>query len=170
MPTLARTYARIAKQKDRRVLNVARKIVKAGARQAALVELGKTVVTTVVDGVETLALPEPPKIVERLTPPRLSWVGGKQFPQHGDSQKGRSGHGPEHKDGVVEHASRLFADEVTKALAPDTPAVNGEPIATAPAPEVADIMQAVIGEYADYDAAKGAALDHSLAMGEPLLG
>lgn len=139
MTTPARTFQRIAKQKDRQVLNVARKIVKAGERQAALVELGHTLVKTVVDGVETLTLPEPSKIVERPTPPRLSWVGGKQFPQHGDSQKGRSGHGPEHKDGVIEHASRLFADEVTKALAPDTPAVNGEPIATTPAPEVAEI-------------------------------
>lgn len=126
----------LKKHTDRKVLNVARKIVKAGKRQAELVELGRTVIVTEKDGVKSYVLPPTPSIVEPPTPPRLSWLGGKQYPQQGDSRKLRSGFGPEHAEAIPENGSRIFAKEVEKALMPP-PVV--EP-ATVPAPEVAEVI------------------------------
>lgn len=47
-------------------------------------------------------------------PARLSWIGGKTYPQSGNSQKNRSGFKPEHTVALVEDASRTFAKEVEK--------------------------------------------------------
>lgn len=53
-----------------------------------------------------------------VSTPRFAWLGAKQYKQSGDSRKNRSGHGPEHSQAIVENASRGFAKEVNKALAP----------------------------------------------------
>lgn len=180
MTTEARTHARIAKQLTRKLYNTGRKIIAAGLRHAALVEAGKTVVVTEKDGVKSYDFAPAPISFEPPTPPRLSWVGAKQYIQQGDSRKLRSGFGTEHAEAIPENASRVLAKEIDKALMPDVPIV--EP-ATVPAPDVAEVtsipltttapegvelVQAHIGQFADRDPIQGAAIDHSIATGEPL--
>jgi hypothetical protein len=47
--------------------------------------------------------------------PRLSWVGGKLFPQSGDSRKNSSGHGPEHTRAVRENVGVEIEQAVLRA-------------------------------------------------------
>lgn len=147
-----RTERRILKQMTRRVRNHAAKVARTAARRVELIEGGKTVIVTETDGVKTYALPPTPKIVEPPTPNKLSWLGGKQHSQQGDSRKNRSGVSPEHRLALVENASRTFAVEIEKALKS----------------EIAPDVMPIIGEFADRDPAQGAAIDHAIATGEGL--
>lgn len=135
MPTADRTRKRLAKQLDRIAYNTGRKIIKAAQREAALAKLGKTVIVTEKDGAKTYVLPPTPRIVEPPTPNRLSWLGGKQYAQQGDSRKSRSGFKPENLEACIEDSSRTLAKEIAKALMPPV-----EP-ATVPAPEVGEVTQ-----------------------------
>jgi len=118
--TTERKAKQLNKRYERGVENVARKIVKAGARQTALIELGKTVIVTEKDGVKTYDFPPTASVTEPSIP-RLSWIGGKTYKQQGDSRKLRSGRKPEHTEAIPEDASRTFAKEVAKALMPPVP-------------------------------------------------
>ena len=108
------------KRRDRKLYNNGRKIFNAETRRVALVELGKTVLVTEKDGVKTYAFPPEQKLNESR-PPRLSWLGGKQYSQQGDSRKNRSGRGPEQAEAWPENASRILATEIDKALLPPIP-------------------------------------------------
>jgi len=108
------------KRRDRKVENVARKIVKADVRRRAQVELGKTVIVTEKDGVKTYDFPPTPSVSEPSIP-RLAWLNGKTYKQQGDSRKLRSGFGPEIAEAIPENASRILAKEIAKALMPPVP-------------------------------------------------
>ncbi len=116
----------LAKRLDRRVLNIARKIVKAGQRRAEAIALGKTVITTEVDGVKTYSFP--PEIPVPPSPPRLAWLGGKMHPKSQGSRKNRSGCKPENLAALAEDPSQTLASAIEKA--------KRESLAT-PKPEVA---------------------------------
>ena len=115
--TTERKAKQLKKRYERGVLNVARKIFNAETRRVALVEQGKTVIVTEKDGVKTYAFPPEQKLNESR-PPRLSWLGGKQYAQQGDSRKNRSRRGPEQAEAWPENASRILATEIDKALLP----------------------------------------------------
>ena|SRR5258708_524972 len=165
------TEARAAKQYDKKrslkVRNRLDKKTKAAFRLLAQIELGKTVVTTevptgeIVDGVaETktvLSLPEPK--FRYVNPTRFGWLGAKTYPQQGLSRKNRPGNKELHSKAVVEDASRMFAKEVDRALAP----AEATKIPIVPINAVA-----TIGQFADRDPVQGAAIDHSIATGEGL--
>lgn len=180
MTTTARAVKQLAQKLTRNAYNTGRKIIAAQQRKEALIELGKTVVVTEKDGVKSYDFAPTQQIIEPPTPPRLSWLGAKQYKQQGDSRKNRSHFGPEHTAAIPENASRILAKEIDKALLPDVPIV--EPV-TVPAPDVAEVtsipltttapegvelVQAHIGQFADRDPVQGAAIDHSIATGEPL--
>ncbi len=118
--TPERKLKQISKRVWRAVENNARKIVKADARQKALIELGKTVIVTEKDGVKTYDFPPTPSTSEPSIP-RLAWLGGKTYIQQGDSRRNRSGFGPEHAEAIPENASRILAKEIAKALMPPVP-------------------------------------------------
>lgn len=62
---------------------------------------------------------------------RLAWLSGKVFKQQGLSRKNRPGESKLHAEAIVEDASRAFAREVDKALAPEVPVVPMEAAAEA---------------------------------------
>lgn len=46
--------------------------------------------------------------------PRLSWINGKTYPQHGDSRKNRSGRAPEKGEARVENGIGALARQELK--------------------------------------------------------
>ncbi len=143
MPTPQRIAKRAAKKINQQLYNFGRKIIRAQERLQETIALGQTVIVAEnADGTKTYSFP--PKIQEPQTPPRLSWLGGKTF-RHGNPRKNLSGCAPEHAEANIENASRAFATEVTKALAPDTPAVDGAPIETT-APEFLKFPDVAVGQ------------------------
>jgi hypothetical protein len=128
-----RFATRLKKRTERALYNLGVKVVKADVRQKALIELGKTVIVTEKDGVKTYAFPPEP-VVNEVHPPRLSWLGGKTFPQGGDSRKNRSHFGPEHREAFVENASRVFAKQIDTALMPPVPITDPARLLTAGIP------------------------------------
>lgn len=119
--TEARKFKSLAKRLTRATINEAFKDGKAAARKEALVELGKTVITTEVEGIKTYSFPPEVKSTEPPSSPRLAWLGAKQYVQQGNSRKNRSHNGSENAEASIEHAGRLFAIEVAKAMTPITP-------------------------------------------------
>lgn len=48
--------------------------------------------------------------------PRLTWLGGKTYPQANSGRAGVSGHKQEHGEALIEDASRSLAKEIEKAV------------------------------------------------------
>jgi hypothetical protein len=125
---------RTKKRLHRNLYNLGQKIIKAEQRRLDLIELGKTLVKTEVDGPEVDG--EPTKVVKYdipgvteqpafNNPPHLSFVGMKRHPHHFAQSKLRPGNKELHGEAIVENASRTFTKECDKAM--NVPAVNGEP-------------------------------------------
>ena len=134
------------KRLQRKLRNLEGKRVRSAQRRLDLVELGKTLIKTEVDGPEVDG--KPTKVVkyelpERVVapafnkPPHLSFAGMKRYRQHSAQGKLRPGNKELHAQAIVEDASRTFTKECDKAAG--VPAVNGEPIASA---EAVDTPQA----------------------------
>jgi len=137
MVTVARGFARLAKQMTRRVRNTAAKAAKAAARRAEIIALGKTVIVTEKDGVKTYSFP--PKPVVPPSVPRLSWVGVKSHPLSAP-RKNNSGHKPEHIAALAEDPSQTLAIQIEKAKR-EIQKENLQAIlpATVPAPDIAEV-------------------------------
>jgi hypothetical protein len=88
--------------------------------------------------------------------PRLSWINTKTYSTHFDSRRNRSGHALEETEARVENALGALARQELKDRVDAMRGTLVKPIVP------------TIGEFADYDAAQGAAIDHSIATGEPL--
>ena len=58
--------------------------------------------------------------------PKLIWLNGKTHPQGNGGRKNRSGYAEEHRDALIENASRKFANEVQKAFSTDNPENKGD--------------------------------------------
>lgn len=133
------------KKQARRVRNRAVKLVKAANRQAALVELGKLVEvrynTTDDGGTKTnYELPATVRVPTEKSIPSLSWLGGKQYAQHGPQSKLRPGNKSLHSAAIIEDASRSFTKEVDKILNPPQEIAEETPVPVVPmdvVPEVA---------------------------------
>ena len=119
----------------RKLRNLEGKRLRAAQRQSELVELGKTLIKTEVDGPEVDGKPtkvtkyELPPVVAAPAfnnPPHLSFAGMKRFRHHGVQGKLRPGNKELHAEAIVEDASRTFTKECDKATG--VPAVNGEPL------------------------------------------
>lgn len=133
--TLARDHQRQAKRLTRKLRNLEGKRLRAVQRQNKLVELGKSLIKTEVDGPEVDGKPTkvtkyelPPVVAAPVfnNSPHLTFVGMKRFPHHGPQGKLRSGNKELHGLAVVEDASRTFTKECDKAMS--VPAVDGEPL------------------------------------------
>jgi hypothetical protein len=123
------------KRLTRKLRNLEGKRVRSAQRRLDLVELGKTLIKTEVDGPEVDGKPTkvvkyelPEKVVAPAfnNPPHLSFVGMKRYRHHGLSMKNRPGNKELHAEAIVEDASRTFTKECDKAAG--VPAVNGEPL------------------------------------------
>jgi hypothetical protein len=123
------------KRLTRKLRNLEGKRVRSAQRRLDLVELGKTLIKTEVDGPEVDGKPTkvvkyelPEKVVAPAfnNPPHLSFVGMKRYRHHGLSMKNRPGNKELHAEAIVEDASRTFTKECDKAMG--IPAVNGEPL------------------------------------------
>jgi hypothetical protein len=178
--TLNRQAKQRLARKDRKARNVAGKELKAIQRQRNLVELGKTLVahdeTTEVDGkpVTTKVYDLPPTGPKngrgRVKEPQqmraynnsasLVWIGGKTHPTQGMQHKTRPGEKELHLEAIGEDGGRTFAKEVAKA--------QSVPVPLDQIPELGVPIVPTIGAFADHDPAQGAAIDHSIATGEPL--
>lgn len=105
----------LVKRANRARLNSFAKQQAAKTRQANLVELGRSLVKTEVDGVVRYDLPESGQVVAPPSIPRLSWLGAKMRPQ-GDPRKSRSGHRPEHVSALTDNVEREHAAKVLEEL------------------------------------------------------
>ncbi len=123
------------KRLTRKLRNLEGKRVRSAQRRLDLVELGKTLIKTEVDGPEVDGKPtkvvkyELPPVVTAPAfnnPPHLSFVGMKRHPHHFAQGKLRPGNKELHAEAIVEDASRTFTKECDKAMG--IPAVNGEPV------------------------------------------
>jgi hypothetical protein len=79
------------------------------------------------------------------TYPRLTWLNGKQYAHHGAQSKTRPGNKELHAEANIANAAF-----VPPGFVPVDP------------------TKVTIGEFADHDPQQGAAIDHSIATGEPL--
>lgn len=114
------TPERIARQaqkrQDRRGRNLIGKILRAEQRQKALIELGKTVITTKdKEGVEHYSFPPAPPAMPSIS--RLSHIAAKTR-KLAVPRKNRLTFKVEHTEALTEDASRTFAKEVDKILNP----------------------------------------------------
>lgn len=125
------TAERIEKQAQKRQERLQRnrmgKVAKAFARRDALIELGKTVVTTETQGEDGTVIvhhdfpPTPRFRVPSI--PSLSFLGAKTR-KVGVPRKNRLRFKPEHVQAIAEDASRTLAKEIDKALAPEPEVVQ----------------------------------------------
>jgi hypothetical protein len=136
--TMLRTAKQLVKRANRRADNAIAKELRAHNRHTDLITLGETVLVTEKDGVKSYDFAPFSKVIEPLPSPRLSWLGGKQYAQQGDSRKNRSHHGMEHREGFEENASRMFASAITEALKPSSILP-----ATVPAPDLGEITKSI---------------------------
>lgn len=58
--------------------------------------------------------------------PRLSWLNGKTYKQHGDSQKNRPGRKPEHADALYEYQFVKEEKSNASTTGPNLPDHQGE--------------------------------------------
>lgn len=133
--TLARDHQRQAKRLNRKLRNLEGKRVRAEQRRLNLVELGKTLIKTEIDGPEVDGKPtkviqyELSAVVEQSAfnnPPHLTFAGMKRFRHHGIQGKSRPGNKELHAEAIVEDASRTFTKACDAAMS--VPAVDGEPL------------------------------------------
>jgi hypothetical protein len=136
--TLARDNQRVAKKRlHRKLYNLGQKVVKAEKRRLALVELGKTVVTTYsLSETEKNEDGTPKQIAhyefppEPLNPafniPAHIFVGEKMRKTHFLTMRNRPGNKELHAEAIVEDASRTFTKACDAAMS--VPAINGEPL------------------------------------------
>jgi hypothetical protein len=112
------------------VRNLEAKRLRAAQRQRELVELGKTLIETEVDGPEVDGKPTKVKKyelpVERVIPTinisAHAFVGEKMRRTHSLSMRNRPGNKELHAEAIVEDASRTFTKECDKAMS--VPAVE----------------------------------------------
>lgn len=94
--------------------------------------------------------------------PRGQWLNGKLFKNAHADRKSRPGESVLHAQGEQENHDRSVALKHTVEFHTTDP--------DAELPPHSGETKVVVGEFADHDAAQGAAIDHSIATGEPLLG
>ena len=151
---------------DRKTRNRAGKSLRAIERNDELVAIGKTLIPKevptglLIDGVaqkKTIyveqTIPRGPRGMYGMTSRRDSFLSGKSFTQSGGGRKNRPGNKELHAEALIENAA--FVPKVKPVPTPDIPVIDPENL-----PE--------IGEFADRDPQQGAAIDHSIATGEPL--
>lgn len=101
----------------RKLRNLEGKRVRSAQRQSELVELGKTLIKTEVDGPEVDGKPtkvvkyELPPVVAAPAfnnPPHLAFVGMKRYSHHLVQGKLRPGNKELHAEAIVEDASRTY--------------------------------------------------------------
>jgi len=121
---LTRSEKRFEKRKLRDHFNHAKKQIRKEERRKEMIELGKTVIVTEVDGVKKYAFP-PEQKPPTFNIPRLIHITEKTR-KTGVPRKNRPGLKPEHTAALIEDASRTFAKEVDKAVS--IPTIGGEPV------------------------------------------
>lgn len=101
-----------------------------------------------------------------LTQPRdMRWIGAKMQPNSNGARKNRPGEKELHAQAEQENHDRSVALKHTVEFHTTDPDAELPPHSG----ETKVVMtKAVIGAFADRDAAQGAAIDHSIATGEPL--
>src|SRR5208337_4192101 len=113
------------KRLTRKLRNLEDKRVRAEQRRLDLVELGKTLLKTEVDGPEVdgkptkviqYELPPTVKAPAFNNPPHLAFAGMKRFRHHGIQGKLRPGNAELHKQAIVEDASRMFTKACDAAM------------------------------------------------------
>lgn len=120
--TPERIVKQAQKRQDRKGRNLIGKILRAEQRQKALIELGKTVIEVETKDEEGNVtkhydFPPVPKFRGRSIH-SLAWLSAKTSKQ-GVSRKHRPSFQVEQGEAIIEDASRTFAKEVDKALAPE---------------------------------------------------
>jgi hypothetical protein len=158
---------------DRKTRNRAGKSLRAIERNDELVAFGKTLVPKevptglLIDGVaqkKTIyveqTIPRGPRGMYGMTSRRDSFLSGKSFSQSNGGRKNRPGNKELHNDALVLNSTFVPKPKPT----PDIPVIDVEqPIMGEYAEKFAEI-----GEFADRDPQQGAAIDHSIATGDPL--
>lgn len=135
--TTSKAAAQKAKRLQRKLRNLEGKRVRSEQRRLTLVELGKSLIKTEVDGPEVDGKPTkvvkyelPPTVAAPAfnNPPHLTFVGMKGYRHHGSQGKLRPGNSELHKLAIIEDASRTFTKACDAAMS--VPAVDGEPLAS----------------------------------------